>query len=84
MTTNILPSSRIMSVYERTSMVGARLSQLAHGAKSTLSEDELYSCKDIREIAEKELRNKKMPLMLKRILPNNEIEFWKLDDLIIV
>ena len=36
---------------------------------------------DPLKIAEKELREKKIPFIIRRYLPNNSYEDWKLDEL---
>ena len=76
-------SKNLMTKFEKTSIIGIRMEQLAFGSSSTLSEDELNKCKDIREIAEMELQTKKIPFLISRQLPNKETEQWNIKDLII-
>lgn len=76
-------TSPFLSVYEKTSMIGLRLSQLAHGAKSVLSPEQLENCTNLKEIVSKEFEMRSIPLMVKRVLPNNKIEYWKIEDMII-
>ena len=56
----------IMSIYEKTSLLGLRMSQLSNGATTTLSQKELDSCKNVKEIARLELEKKKIPLKIVR------------------
>lgn len=73
-----------LSIYEKTSMIGLRLSQIAYGAQSVLSPEQLDSCTNIKEIVQKEFETRKIPLMVKRVLPNKKVEYWKIEDMIIV
>lgn len=56
----------IMSIYEKTSIIGLRLSQLSNGAISTLSKKDLDMCKNIKEIVRLELERKVIPLKIVR------------------
>jgi DNA-directed RNA polymerase subunit K/omega len=76
-------SKNIMTKYEKTSIVGVRMEQLAYGAASTLSVEELKKFKNIKDIANEELRQKKIPFMLLRTLPNKSQEYWRIGDMII-
>lgn len=76
-------SSNIMTIYEKTNLIGLRLEQLAMGAPSLLDSDELQTCKNIHEVAEKELAQKKLPYMIRRNLGNNNQEVWKVNDMFI-
>lgn len=76
-------SKNIMTKYEKTSIVGVRMEQLAYGAPSTLSIEELKKYKNIKDIANEELHQKKIPFMLLRTLPNKSQEYWRISDMII-
>tara|TARA_Y100000389_G_C17425582_1_gene499336 strand:+ start:514 stop:810 length:297 start_codon:yes stop_codon:yes gene_type:complete len=76
-------SRNILTKYERTTIIGVRIEQLAYGSPSTLSDEDKVSCKNITEIAEKELVLGVIPFMICRNLPNRTEEYWKLKDLII-
>lgn len=76
-------TSPFLTVYEKTSMIGLRLSQISHGAKSVLSPEQIEECKDVKEIVQKEFETRTIPLMVKRVLPNKKIEYWKIQDMII-
>ena len=56
----------IMSIYEKTSILGLRLAQLANGASSTLSKKDLLLCKNEKEIVRMELEKKIIPLKIVR------------------
>ncbi len=66
-----------MTKYEYTRIIGVRIEQLSRGAKPNISTKGLYS---IREIAEEELRQRKTPFIIKRPLPNNTFEYWKIEE----
>lgn len=69
-----------LSPYDKTSIIGNRLSQIANGAKSVLSVEELKKCKNVKDVVYMELNTRKIPLMIKRILPNGEIVELKIDE----
>lgn len=71
----------IMTKYEKAKLVGLRLQQIADGAEPTIDTKGFV---DIREIVLEELRQKKLPFMIKRNLPLGNKEYWKLEDLIIL
>ena len=56
----------IMSIYEKTSILGLRMSQLSNGAQTTLTAKELETCQNVKEIARLELNKRKIPLKLVR------------------
>lgn len=66
-----------MTKYESTRIIGVRIEQLSRGAKPNISTKGLYS---IREIAEEELKQRKTPFIIKRPLPNNTFEYWKIEE----
>lgn len=77
-------TSSIMSIYEKTNILGSRIRQLENGAPTFLSREMLEDLNgNIRRIAEIELEQKKLPYIIVRKLPNDNIEYWKLNDLII-
>lgn len=71
----------ILTSYEKTNVIGLRMEQLAFGAFPNLSENDLRECKNVRDIAEKELISKKLPYIIYR---PTEKEYWKLKDMIIL
>lgn len=68
----------ILSKYERTRVVGERAIQISMGAPPLVEVGNLDNPVDI---AEKELREKKIPYIIKRVLPNGLIELWRVDEL---
>ena len=76
-------SRNILTKYEKTTIIGVRIEQLAYGSPSTLSEEDKKTCKNITEIAEKELSLGVIPFMICRHLPNRTEEYWKLKDMIV-
>ena len=69
----------ILTKYEKTRILGLRVSQLNQGAPRYISINE--NIIDNYIIAEKELRLKKLPFIVTRPLPNGEKEHWCLRDL---
>jgi len=69
----------ILSKYEKTRVIGLRVSQLNKGSKPfvTLKNKIL----DNSLIAEKELQEKSLPFIIMRPIPNGESEYWKVSDL---
>jgi len=68
-----------LTKYERTKILGQRASQINAGAQSYINVP-----KNIIEgylIAQLELTAKKIPVIIRRPLPNNKSEYWKLEDL---
>jgi DNA-directed RNA polymerase subunit K/omega len=72
----------ILTRYEYTKIISFRASQIANGAKPYVLVPEGMT--DAYEIAKMELLAKRLPVILKRPLPNGNFETWKLADLAIV
>ena len=72
-------STKKLTKYERVRVIGERTNLLARGAKPMiLNVDNLTP----QEIAEEELKQKVIPFEIKRELPDNTYEIWKLSELI--
>ena len=71
----------ILTKYEKTRILGLRVSQLNEGAPRYIKSSTIV---DNNIIAEKELKHKKLPFIISRPLPNGEKEYWKLQDLEII
>jgi DNA-directed RNA polymerase I, II, and III subunit RPABC2 len=69
----------ILTKYEKTRILGQRASMIEHGAKPFI--DVPPHIIDSAIIAEMELNEKKIPFIIKRPLPNNGFEYWRLTDL---
>lgn len=59
-----------LTKFERARIIGTRATQIANGANSTLSD--MKGLRDPIKIAEEELRQGKMPIVIIRALPNGE------------
>jgi len=69
----------ILTKYEKAKIVGLRVSQLNKGARPYIKLER--SVIDNTLIAEKELREKKIPFIIMRPIPNGTAEYWNLADL---
>ena len=77
--TNI--SRPLLSKYEKTKILSERTQQLSNGSVSFLKNPKSYS--NLYEIALEELRQKKLPFLIRRPVANR-YEYWKLSDLVIL
>lgn len=66
-----------LNKFEKARLLGLRIQQLSAGAQPKINTSGLTS---IYEIVEEELIQRKIPLMIKRNLPNGESEEWKLEE----
>ena len=66
-----------LNKFEKARLLGLRIQQLSAGAQPKINTSGFTS---IREIVEEELRQRKIPLIIKRNLPNGESEEWKLEE----
>ncbi len=69
-----------LTKYEKTSVISERAQQIANGSKSFLSNAKDYN--NVYEIALEELKQKKIPFIIKRPV-SNTFEYWTLEDLMI-
>lgn len=74
-------SRNVMTRYEKAKIIGMRLEQLARGAPPYVSVK--GKTPNIREIALRELEERKLPFMIARSLPNGTKEYWRLQDMIV-
>jgi len=72
-------TNNILSKYEKTKILSKRCEQLESGCLPLIKDYENYD--NIYDIALEELKEKKIPFILKRFI-NGKYEYWKLDDLI--
>lgn len=75
-------SVNVLTIYEKTNVIGIRMEQLAMGATSYLSSKELVHLKNVKDIAFKEFELRKIPFLICRKFSDNVREYWKLSDLI--
>ncbi len=74
-------SKPVLFKYERVRLLSTRAKQLANGAKPMVKDTEGLSSK---EIALLELKNKLIPMIIERPIPNSGVERWKLSELEII
>ena len=74
-------SKPVLTKYERTSIISERVQQLSNGSVSFIKNPESHS--SIFNIAVEELRQGKLPFIIKRPVANS-FEYWKLSDLSIL
>jgi|TARA_B110000967_G_C18896433_1_gene570997 DNA-directed RNA polymerase I, II, and III subunit RPABC2 len=72
----------LLSKYEKTKIIGMRVTQLNHGAKPFIDIKDIYLDKSL--IAERELKEKKIPYIIKRPIPDGTFEYWNIKDLEII
>ena len=73
-------SSPILNKYERTQVIYERCNLIINGAKPFIKNPEKFN--SIEEIVLEELKQKKIPFIIKRKV-GNKYEYWKLKDLLI-
>ena len=73
-------TSRFMTKYERARILGTRALQISMNAPVMV---DIGGLTDPLKIAEKELEKKKIPLIVRRYLPDGFYEDWPINDLII-
>jgi DNA-directed RNA polymerase I, II, and III subunit RPABC2 len=70
-----------LNLFEKTKVLSFRASQLAQGNKSYIAVPDTVS--DVYTIAKMELKERKLPYLIKRPLPDGDYEYWRINDLII-
>lgn len=66
-----------LTKYEKARIIGLRTQQLSSGAIPMIDTDMYNSA---LEVAEEELKQRKIPFIIRRVLPNGEIEDWKIEE----
>ena len=76
-------SKPIMTKYEFDQLISLRANQLALGSAAfvDITGLNIKSNMELRKIALKELQEGKMPYIVKRPLPNNKYEYYRIGDL---
>ena len=69
----------VLSKYEKAKIIGIRVNQLNYGAEPFVTVKQLNLDKVI--IVEEELKQKKLPFIIKRPMPNGKFEYWNVKDL---
>jgi DNA-directed RNA polymerase I, II, and III subunit RPABC2 len=79
-------SKPIMTKYEFDQIISLRATQLALGAQAFVDTTglKIQSNMELRQIALQELREGKLPYIIKRPLPNNKFEYYRIRDLDLV
>lgn len=70
----------ILSKFELTKIIGLRVTQLNKGSEPYVT-IQTKNILDNSLVAEKELREKKLPFIIMRPLPNGKCEYWNVNDL---
>lgn len=74
----------ILTKYEFDQIIGLRTMHLSRGAPPLIPLSEGFTVESnirLREVAQKELLEGKLPYMVKRVMPNGKTEYWSLGDL---
>ena len=66
-----------MEYFEKAKIIGLRMEQLARGAPPQVETGNMT----LREIAFKEMEEKKIPMIIARTLSNGTKEYWRIADL---
>lgn len=66
-----------LSKFEKARIIGNRAQQLAYGAQPKINTENLLN---IYEIATEELKQRKIPFIIRRTLPNGTHEDWRIEE----
>lgn len=75
-------SMPFLSTFEKTKILGMRTNQLAQGARPYIIVPEYIT--DVFEIAKLELEERKLPVIIKRYMPDGTYEKFRLTDFMII
>jgi len=78
-TTDTRITTRFMTKYERARLLGTRARQISMNAPIMVELEPGDT--DPLEIAKKELRARKIPIIIRRFLPDGSYEDWSVDEL---
>jgi len=73
-------TTRFMTKYEKARVLGTRALQISLGAPITV---EAGALTDPLRIAQKELQERTLPIIVRRFLPDQTYEDWKISELIV-
>jgi len=68
-----------LTKYEKARILGVRAQQISTGAPIMIDSTGFTSA---LEVAEEELRQRKIPFIIRRTLPNGQIEDWKIEEFV--
>lgn len=71
-----------LSIFEKTKILGMRTNQLAQGARPFITVPEYIT--DVKEIARLELEQRRLPIIIKRHMPDGTYEKFRLIDMMII
>jgi DNA-directed RNA polymerase subunit K/omega len=71
-----------LTTYERTKVIGFRANQLSKGAKPYIKVPPYV--RDVSEISRMELKERRLPFIIRRPMPDGTHEYWRLSDLLII
>jgi DNA-directed RNA polymerase I, II, and III subunit RPABC2 len=74
----------IMTKYEYTALLAKRVQMLEHGARPLTDGDAAVprdSTQYLSSLAQKEIREKKLPIIIARDLPTGAVEYWSAQEL---
>jgi DNA-directed RNA polymerase I, II, and III subunit RPABC2 len=75
----------IMTKYEFNQIISLRTMHLARGAISFIeTKNRVERNMELRAVALQELKENKLPYMIKRPMPNGKAEYWNMNDLSLV
>ena len=74
-------TTNYITKYEKAKIIGFRAQQLSKGAAPSIDIGKEHNPYNI---ALMELEQNRLPLMIKRKLPNGNVEYWKTNELIII
>ena len=70
-----------MTKFERAKILGIRAEMIASGDKPLIELNGVFN--NAYQIAVEELKQKKIPLIIRRTLPNGSIEDWRVEEMIL-
>ena len=79
-------SKPIMTKYEFDQIISLRANQIAFGSPAFVNifDKKIQSNMELRQVALQELREGKLPFIIKRPMPNNKFEYYRISDLDLV
>lgn len=75
-------SMPFLSIFEKTRILGMRTNQLAQGARPFIEVPDYVT--DVQEIAQLELDQRRLPIIIKRYMPDGTYEKFRLSDLMLL
>lgn len=76
-------SSNLMTKFEVARLVGLRALQISNGSPLMINQDLVKPEWGYLDIAMEELKQRRLPMILKRTFANGDYELWKVEEMII-